>query len=163
VSGDVDLSPARLRCQPPKIDQKQMIQIRRESKSEQDNTNGNDPKREMTRRTTLSLAAAVATFGAAMGMRAPAAWAQGKMEGKEEGKADGKMEGKGEGKADGKMEGKGEGKREGKGEGKAEGKREGKGEGKGEGKMEGKREGKADGKMEGKGEGKMEGKAGGKI
>jgi hypothetical protein len=92
--------------------------------------------RWMTRRTTLTLAAAVATFGAAMGMRAPGAWAQGKTEGKEEGKAAGKMEGKGEGKADGK--------------------REGKGEGKGEGKMEGKREGKADGKMEGKGEGKME-------
>jgi len=70
--------------------------------SEQDNTNGNDSKREMTRRTTLSLAAAVATFGAAMGMRAPTAWAQGKMEGKEEGKADGKMEGKREGKAAGK-------------------------------------------------------------
>ena len=90
--------------------------------SEQDNTNGTDSKREMTRRTTLTLAAAVATFGAAMGMRAPAAWAQGKMEGKEEGKeegkADGKMEGKGEGKAGGKMEGKGEGKMEGKAEGK---------------------------------------------
>ena len=85
---------------------------------EQDKPNGNDLKKEMTRRTTLTLAAAVATFGAAMGMRAPAAWAQGKMEGKEEGKADGKMEGKGEGKTDGKMEGKREGKAGGKMEGK---------------------------------------------
>jgi len=120
-----------------------MKQIRRDTMSEQDKTNGNDPKNVVTRRSTLTLAAAVATFGAAMGMRAPGAWAQGKMEGKEEGKADGKMEGK----ADGKMEGKDEGKME----------------GKGEGKMEGKREGKADGKMEGKGEGKMEGKAEGKM
>jgi flagellar biosynthesis/type III secretory pathway protein FliH len=119
VSGEVDLSPAPpLHCLPSKIDQKQMTQMRRETMSEQDKSNGNDPKREMTRRTTLTLAAAVATFGAAMGMRAPAAWAQDKMEGKEEGKADGKMEGKGEGKAGGKMEGKGEGKMEGKAEGK---------------------------------------------
>jgi len=79
--------------------------------SDQDNTNGNDPKREMTRRTTLSLAAAVATFGAAMGMRTPAAWAQGKMEGKEEGKGEGKADGKIEGKREGKMDGKMEGKR----------------------------------------------------
>ena len=50
--------------------------------SEQDKTGGNESKNSMmTRRTTLTLAAAVATFGAAMGMRAPAAWAQGKMEG----------------------------------------------------------------------------------
>jgi Ni/Co efflux regulator RcnB len=45
-------------------------------------TGGNESKNNMmSRRTTLTLAAAVATFGAAMGMRAPAAWAQGKMEG----------------------------------------------------------------------------------
>ena len=73
--------------------------------SEQDKTGGNESNNNMTRRTTLILAAAVATFGAAMGMRAPTAWAQGKMEGKEEGKADGKMEGKGEGK-EGRREGK---------------------------------------------------------
>jgi hypothetical protein len=55
---------------------------RRASMSEQDKTGGNESKNNMmTRRTTLTLAAAVATFGAAMGMRAPAAWAQGKMEG----------------------------------------------------------------------------------
>ena len=86
--------------------------------SEQDKTNGNEPENNMTRRATLTLAAAVATFGAAMGMRAPTAWAQDKTEGKEEGKADGKLEGKGEGKAEGKGEGKGAGKMEGKGEGK---------------------------------------------
>ena len=39
--------------------------------SEQDKTNGNESNNDMTRRTTLTLAAAVATFGAAMGMRAP--------------------------------------------------------------------------------------------
>jgi hypothetical protein len=156
VSGEVDLSPAApLHCQPRKIDQKQMTQIRRETMSEQDKSNGNDPKREMTRRTTLSLAAAVATFGAAMGIRAPSASAQGKTEGKEEGKADGKMEGKRDGKGEGKMEGKDEGKMEGKEEGKMEGKREGKADGKMEGKNEGKMEGKGEGKMEGKAEGKM--------
>ena len=94
--------------------------------SEQDKKNGNESSNSLTRRTTLTLAAAVATFGAAMGMRAPTAWAQGKMEGKEEGKADGKMEGKGAGKMEGKGEGKGAGKMEGKGEGKREGKGEGK-------------------------------------
>jgi len=46
--------------------------------SEQDKTGGNESNNNMTRRTTLTLAAAVATFGAAMGMRAPTAWAQAK-------------------------------------------------------------------------------------
>jgi hypothetical protein len=55
---------------------------RRASMSGQVKTGGNESKNNMmSRRTTLTLAAAVATFGAAMGMRAPAAWAQGKMEG----------------------------------------------------------------------------------
>ena len=82
--------------------------------TEQDLDRDNQSKRDVTRRVTLALANAVATFGAAMGMRASSVWAQGKLEGKEEGKADGKLEGKGEGK----WEGKGEGKWEGKGEGK---------------------------------------------
>ena len=43
--------------------------------SEQDK--GNQPKTNMTRRSTLTLAAAVATFGAAMGMRSTDALAQG--------------------------------------------------------------------------------------
>ena len=76
--------------------------------NEQDKANDNLPKPDITRRTTLKLAIAVAAFGAAMGMRAPTAWAQGKMEGKEEGKFEGKMEGKKEGKGEGKMEGKGD-------------------------------------------------------
>ena len=50
--------------------------------SEKDKTNDNLPKPAITRRATLTLAAAVAAFGAAMGMRAPTAWAQGKVEGK---------------------------------------------------------------------------------
>jgi hypothetical protein len=54
---------------------------------------------EMTRRATLGLAAAVATFGAAMGMRStPAAAQEPQGEGKGEGKGQGKGEGKGEGK-----------------------------------------------------------------
>jgi len=47
----------------------------------QDKTGNEFKNNMMTRRTALTLAAAVATFGAAMGMRATAAWAQGKMEG----------------------------------------------------------------------------------
>jgi len=66
--------------------------------NDQDKSTNSEPANGMTRRSTLTLAAAVAAFGTAMGMRAPGAWAQGKMEGKEEGKADSKMEGKGEGK-----------------------------------------------------------------
>jgi len=90
-------------------------------------------KKAVTRRKAVELAAAVATFGFAMGVRPVSSMAQGKLEGKEEGKGYGKFEGKGEGK----REGKGEGKWEGKGEGKGEGKWEGKGEGKGEGKFGG--------------------------
>jgi hypothetical protein len=112
-------------------------QTRRANMSEQDKTGGNEPSKEITRRTTLTLAAAVATFGAAMGMRAPTAWAQGKMEGKEEGKADGKMEGKGEGKHEHRHEHKHrhEGKHDHRHEHRHEGKGAGKMEGKGEGKM----------------------------
>lgn len=62
---------------------------------EQDTPSGNQTKTDITRRTILTLAAAVAAFGAAMGMRAPNAWAQGKGEGKGEGKGQGKGEGKG--------------------------------------------------------------------
>jgi hypothetical protein len=80
--------------------------------NEQDRTSGDQPKSDITRRVSLTLAAAVATFGAAMGMRATNALAQGKGEGKLEGKFEGKFEGK--------LEGKGEGKREGKGEGKGD-------------------------------------------
>jgi Fe-S-cluster containining protein len=69
MPADLDLSPAPLHRQLPKIGQKPTIKIRRETMSEQDKSNGSDPIREMTRRTTLTLAAAVATFGAAMGMR----------------------------------------------------------------------------------------------
>jgi hypothetical protein len=78
----------------------------------------------VSRRATLTLAAGVAAFGVALGMRSNA-YAQGKGEGKMEGKGEGKAEGKGEGKGEGKAEGKGEGRGEGKGEGK-EGRREGK-------------------------------------
>lgn len=74
--------------------------------NEEDKAKVNLPKPFMRRRAILALAAAVATFGAAMGMTAPTAWAQDKMEGKQEGKAEGKREGKREGKAEGKMEGK---------------------------------------------------------
>jgi hypothetical protein len=70
--------------------------------SEQDKANDNLPKPDITRRAALTLAVAVATFGAAMGMRAPNAWAQGKVEGKEEDKKEGKEEGKKEGKEEGK-------------------------------------------------------------
>ena len=103
--------------------------------SEQDKTGGNEPKNNMmTRRTALTLAAAVATFGAAMGMRATAAWAQGKMEGDSDERRnydrdrdverdrdrdyDRDRERRGEGKGEGKEQGKGEGK-----EGRQKGKR----------------------------------------
>lgn len=43
--------------------------------SNQDTENDNLPKPNVTRRTIFTLAAAVATFGAAMGMRASPAWA----------------------------------------------------------------------------------------
>src|ERR1019366_10411912 len=55
------------------IDPNRIPQTRRANMSEQDKTNGNESNNDMTRRTTLTLAAAVATFGAAMGMRAPTA------------------------------------------------------------------------------------------
>jgi hypothetical protein len=71
-----------------------------------DTSNPND--NGVSRRTTLTLAAGVATLGVALGMRSNA-FAQGKGDGKMEGKAEGKGEGKGEGKREGK-----EGRREGK-------------------------------------------------
>ncbi|MGD0288232.1 MAG: hypothetical protein ABSC63_01040 [Candidatus Binataceae bacterium] len=89
--------------------------------NKQDKADDNLPKPQITRRAVLTLAAAVAAFGAAMGMRASTAWAQGKIEGKcepeygeFEGKMEGKFQGKMEGKFDGRMWGKFEGKREGK-------------------------------------------------
>ena len=66
--------------------------------SEQDKANDNLPKPDITRRAALTLAVAVATFGVAMGMRAPNAWAQDKVEDKKEDKKEGKEEGKEEGK-----------------------------------------------------------------
>src|SRR5437879_1484854 len=80
----------------------------------------------ISRRDTLKLAAAVAAFGVAMGVRPADTIAQGKGEGKAEGKSDGKAEGKAGGKAEGKAGGKAEGKAGGKGEGKAGGKGAGK-------------------------------------
>jgi hypothetical protein len=62
--------------------------------SEQEKASDNLPKTDITRRATLTHAVAVAAFGAAMGMRAPTAWAQGKVEGKEGGNAEGPEEGK---------------------------------------------------------------------
>jgi hypothetical protein len=100
--------------------------------SKQDNTVGNERSKEITRRATLTLAAAVATFGAAMGMRASPAWAQDRTEGKAEGKV------KGESRVQSKAEGKV------KGESKAEGKAEGKV--KGESRIQGKAEGNVQGK-----------------
>ena len=95
----------------------------------QDET-GNEFKNNMlTRRTTLTLAAAVVTFGAAMGMRATAAWAQGKMEGDSDERRnydrDRDVGRDREYDRDRRGEGKGEGKEEGKGEGK-EGRQKGK-------------------------------------
>ena len=71
---------------------------------------------DVSRRDTLKLAAAIAAFGVAMGVRPADSIAQGKTEGKGEGKGSGK----GEGKAGGKGEGKGGGKGEGKAGGKAD-------------------------------------------
>jgi hypothetical protein len=84
----------------------------------------------LSRRDTLKLAAAVAAFGAALGIRPASSIAQGKGEGKSEMKGEGKTEMKSEGKGTGKATGKGAGKATGKGEGKVEGKTEGKGTGK---------------------------------
>jgi hypothetical protein len=92
----------------------------------------------VSRRDTLKLAAAIAAFGVAMGVRPADSIAQGKTEGKTEGKTDGKTEGKAGGKAEGKSGGKTEGKSGGKTEGKSGGKTEGKSGGKTEGKTEGK-------------------------
>ena len=91
--------------------------------SEQDKTGGNEFKNSMmTRRTALTLAAAVATFGAAVGMRATAAWAQGKMEGDSDERRnydrDRDVERDRDYDRDRRGERKGEGKEEGKGEGK---------------------------------------------
>jgi len=98
--------------------------------SEQDKTGGNESKNSMmTRRTALTLAAAVATFGAAVGMRATAAWAQGKMEGDSDERRnydrDRDVERDRDYDRDRRGERKGEGKEEGKGEGK-EGRQKGK-------------------------------------
>ena len=97
--------------------------------SKQDKTGGKESNNNMTRRTTLTLAAADATFGAAMGMRAPAAWAQGKMEGDSDERRnydrDRDVERDREYDRDRRGEGKGEGKEQGKGEGK-EGRQKGK-------------------------------------
>jgi hypothetical protein len=80
--------------------------------SEQEKASDNLPKTDITRRATLTHAVAVAAFGAAMGMRAPTAWAQGKVEGKEEGNAGAsKEEGNAGGKEGGNAEGPEEGKR----------------------------------------------------
>ena len=72
--------------------------------SKQDKTAGNERSEEITRRATLTLAAAVATFGAAMGMRASPAWAQDRIEGKAEGKLrdESRVQGK-ESKTEGKL------------------------------------------------------------
>jgi uncharacterized protein (DUF2147 family) len=90
--------------------------------SKQDKTVGNERRKEITRRATLTLAAAVATFGAALGMRASPAWAQDRIEGKLEGKVKSKAEGKLEGKVKSKAEAKLEGKLQSKAEGKVQGK-----------------------------------------
>jgi hypothetical protein len=100
----------------------------------------------LSRRETLKLVAAVAAFGAALGVRPADSLAQAKGEGKEEGKGETKAEGKGATKGEGKGAVKGEGKGAAKGEGKGAAKGEGKGETKGEGKGETKGEGKATGK-----------------
>jgi hypothetical protein len=85
--------------------------------SKQDKTVGNERSKEITRRATLTLAAAVATFGAAMGMRASPAWAQDRIEGKAEGKVKG--ESRVQSKAEGKV--KGESRVQSKAEGKVKG------------------------------------------
>jgi hypothetical protein len=76
----------------------------------------------LSRREALKLAAAVAAFGSALGVRPADSIAQAKGEGKEEGKGETKAEGKGAAKGEGKGAAKGEGKSGGKAEGKAEGK-----------------------------------------
>jgi Ni/Co efflux regulator RcnB len=95
----------------------------------QDKTGNEFKNNMMTRRTALTLAAAVATFGAAMGMRATAAWAQGKMEGDSDERRnydrDRDVERDRDYDRDRRGERKGEGKEEGKGEGK-EGRQKGK-------------------------------------
>jgi hypothetical protein len=88
------------------------------------------PEESLSRREALKLAAAVAAFGAALGVRPANSLATGKEEGKGEMKGEGKAKAKGEGKA----KAKGEGKTGAKGTGKAEGKGEMKGEGKATGK-----------------------------
>jgi hypothetical protein len=88
------------------------------------------PEQSLSRREALKLAAAVATFGAALGVRPSDSIAAGKTEGKGEMKGEGKGEMKGEGKAKAKGEGKAKAKGEGKGEMKGEGKTEGKASGK---------------------------------
>ena len=108
--------------------------------SKQDKTVGNERSEEITSRATLTLAAAVATFGAAMGMRASPAWAQDRIEGKAGGKLRGEssVQGK-ESKAEGKL----------RGESRVQGK-ESKTEGKllGESRVQGKAaEGRANGKL----------------
>ena len=77
---------------------------------------------ELSRRETLKLVAAVAAFGAALGVRPAGSFAQAKSEGKGESKGEMKSEGKGAAKSEGKGAAKGEGKGEMKGEGKATGK-----------------------------------------
>jgi hypothetical protein len=84
------------------------------------------PEESLSRREALKLAAAVAAFGAALGVRPANSFATGK----EEGKGEMKGEGKGKAKAEGKGKAKGEGKGDAKGMGKAEGKGEGKATGK---------------------------------
>jgi hypothetical protein len=89
---------------------------------------------ELSRRETLKLVAAVAAFGAALGVRPAGSLAQAKSEGKGESKGEMKTEGKGAAKGEGKAGAKGEGKAGAKGEGKTDMKGEGKGEGKATGK-----------------------------
>ena len=80
----------------------------------------------VSRRETLKLAAAIAAFGVALGVRPASSIAQAKGEGKGETKGEGKAETKGEGKGAVKGEGKGDAKVEGKGDAKGEGKAIGK-------------------------------------
>ena len=71
---------------------------------------GSIPEESLTRRDALKLAAAVAAFGAALGVRPANSIAQAKGEGKVEGKSEMKGEGKAELKGEGKAEGKATGK-----------------------------------------------------
>ena len=68
----------------------------------------------LSRRETLKLVAAVAAFGAALGVRPANSLAQAKSEGKADAKGDGKGDAKGDGKGDAKGDGKSEGKATGK-------------------------------------------------